>query len=94
MKAKKITEECLLKLGFKQQDNDLFELELLNIKTPEYHNISLWARTERGLVVFLDIYQGKKPQSTSTPLYHIKHIHELKNLYFALTGTEFEIKES
>ena len=88
MKNIKITEEQLLKLGFEQSDDDLFELVLLKIKTPEYHNINLWTRTERGLVIFMGIGQGEDPQQTDTALPHIKHVHELQNLYFALTGTE------
>jgi len=88
MKNIKITEEQLLKLGFEQSDDDLFELVLLKIKTPEYHDINLWTRTERGLVIFMGINQGEDPQQTDTALPHIKHVHELQNLYFALTGTE------
>jgi hypothetical protein len=88
MKNIKITEEQLLKLGFEQSDDDLFELVLLEIKTPEYHNIHLWTRTEYGLVIFMGIYQGEDPLQTDTALPHIKHVHELQNLYFALTGIE------
>ena len=92
MKNIKITEEQLLKLGFEQSDDDLFELVLLKIKTPEYHNIHLWTRTERGLVIFMGIDQAEDqaedPQQTDTALPHIKHVHELQNLYLALTGTE------
>ena len=88
MKKIKITEYDLLKLGFEQSDDDLFELELINIKMPEYSNIHLWTRTERGLIIFMGTAQGEDPQQTDTALPHIKHVHELQNLYFALTGTE------
>ncbi len=36
----------------------------------------------------MGIDQGEDPQQTDTALPHIKHVHELQNLYFALTGTE------
>ena len=83
----KITENELLKLGFEQSDVDLFELQLTKIRTPKLIDVSLWARAEGGLIITLGISEGDDPQQTDTQLHHIKHVHELQNLYFALTGT-------
>jgi hypothetical protein len=88
----KITEKRLLDLGFTLNDNDLYELNLVNIKTPEFNRIDIWARSERGLRIFVDISEGVQPDQTSTELPHIKHIDELQNLFFALTGTYLEYK--
>ena len=91
-KKNKITEQGLLYLGFKLDDNDLYELNILNIKLPEFNRIDIWTRTERGLRMFVDVSQGKQPDQTSMELPHIKHIDELQNLFFALTGTYLEYK--
>ena len=92
MKAKKIkiTEQGLLDLGFTLDDVDCYELNLGRVLMPEFHNIDLWTRTERGLSIFMSIAYGNNPDQTDTELSHIKHIDELQNLFFALTGTELD----
>lgn len=98
MEAKKIkiTEQGLLDLGFTLEDNDLYRTTILDVKLPEFKRIDLWTRTEWGLKMFLDTSQGEQPDQTRMELPHIKHIYELQNLFFALTGTclEYKPKES
>jgi hypothetical protein len=74
-----ITEEWLLKLGF-----------VINRITKEENNI--WRKNfEDGffeLEQIISFYFG-------SPLYavDIKYVHQLQNLYIAITGEELEIKE-
>ena len=94
MEAKKIkiTEKRLLDLGFTLEDNDLYTITILNVKLPEFKRIELWTRTEWGLKMFLSTDQGEQPDQTMMELPHIRHIDELQNLFFALTGTDLEHK--
>jgi len=87
-----ITEQELLKLGFTLDDGDCYTLNLLNIGLPEFKKVELWTRTNWGLKLFLDVAQGKEPKETSIELPHIKHVDELQNLYFALTGIRLNYK--
>jgi hypothetical protein len=73
-----LTEEWLERLGFR--------------KVPVYKgNLShlQWNKDYNGFFVGLQIHEGG--------LYYgrmeIKYVHQLQNLYFALTGEELEIKE-
>ncbi|WP_439132380.1 hypothetical protein [Polaribacter sp.] len=94
MKAKKIiiTEQGLLDLGFTLEDNDCYTINILDVRLPKFKRIDLWTRTEWGLKMFLDISEGEQPDQTSMELPHIKHIDELQNLFFALTGTMLDYK--
>jgi hypothetical protein len=80
-----ITEEWLLKFGFDLSDEDLF---INRIKDNDDFFYDLWTRTERGLVIFGDIMNKKTDETNSFKFEHIKHVHQLQNLYFALTGEE------
>ena len=73
-----LTEEWLLKFGFEKVKNNWMVLDLIALKFT-------WERLA-GLAVVLDnecIYCS-----------HIKSVHHLQNLYFALTGEELTIKQS
>ena len=93
----RITEKRLLKAGFTLCDNDLYELKLVKVTFPKCHWIELWARTERGLGIFLETTQettkDEDPEVVCLELHHIKHMCELNNLVFALTGSYLEIKD-
>lgn len=80
-----ITEEWLLKFGFEQSDNDLFELLFVNNQDIR---CDLWTRGKDGLTIILSTSQGEEPKQTDLTLEHIKSVHQLQNLYFALTGKE------
>jgi hypothetical protein len=83
-----LTEEWLLKFGFekyiKETDYDsIYELKNINIPKSGYFEFSV-GFIENEINIFL--YSGEC-------LRHIKYIHQLQNLYFALTGEELTIKE-
>lgn len=69
-----LTEEILLKCGFKHKGNGFYEIlgcfiELCNVGDEFY-------------------YCGFKGKSIG----NIKHLHQLQNLYYCLTGEELNIK--
>jgi hypothetical protein len=77
-----LTEEWLLKLGF--------------INTPKWpdddctwsHGGFLHFRIDMGVPAqeaYLDLYEGTSK--------YIQYVHQIQNLYFALTGSELTIKE-
>ena len=73
-----LTEEWLLKFGFEKVKNNWMVLDLIALKFT-------WERLA-GLAVVLSyecIYCS-----------HIKSVHQLQNLIFALTGEELTIKQS
>ncbi len=84
----KITEDWLLKLGFEQSDDDLFELLVIKKHVAEFIKIDLWTRTELGLVFSMEISQGEFPEQVNIDLPHIKYVHQLQNLFFSLTGND------
>jgi len=81
-----LTEEWLVKLGFKSNKyNDEYSLELGSetyLLDCEY--------TDKG--VFNFVIESVEGKGYCLPP-DIKHIHELQNLYFALTNQELTIKE-
>jgi hypothetical protein len=73
-----LTEELLLKFGFKYDaDNDKLCKSL--------HIDILSFRASEG-------HMCLESQGYRTLYKHIKYVHQLQNLYFALTGEELEIK--
>ena len=99
-----ITEDWLVKLGFELIDYDLFGEEdqdeeiclVFKIQHPKFKTWKL------GVDLFVDdkhcqlylILDDKLKDDYI--LYHsfIKHIHQLQNLFFALTGEELELKQT
>jgi hypothetical protein len=70
-----LTEEWLLKFGFEKINNDVFRIiQNDNFKSP----FSIAFDNINNL--FKIAFQGY--------WYHCKHVHQLQNLYFALTGEE------
>ena len=61
----------------------------------ETGNYDYWADNGLLIVSFLEDEFSVRLRSagSQTFLDHIKHVHQLQNLYFALTGEELEIKE-
>jgi len=70
-----LTEEWLLKFGFEKIENNWKVLDL-------YFGIISWERLA-GTMFCLE--------KESIFLPHIKYVHQLQNLYFALTGEELTI---
>lgn len=79
-----LTEELLLKLGFKKElesDNAIFyENDFISINTYKGYN-STFLKRNRLL------------NQQDYSINNIKYVHQLQNLYFSLTGEELTIKE-
>lgn len=75
-----LTEEWLIKFGFKKEESNglyvIYESDDVDIV---WHGESLCFES-------IPMFTNEKA------LKHIKSVHQLQNLYFALTGTELEIK--
>ena len=76
-----LTEEWLLKFGFHKKDAEwylhpCFELKIIVFNKGEFNGVMFYTRTIH--TDFTPIYCTK----------HINHVHQLQNLYFALTGEE------
>ena len=74
-----LTEERLLKFGFKKTENGWLRLEICNDWSYLY-----WERLA-GFSLSVDKHGISLP--------YIKYVHQLQNLYFALTGEELILKE-
>ena len=82
-----LTEEWLLRMGFEKKGSEwiLFpccEIQIIVFNEGNYNGVMFYTRT-----IHTDY----------TPIYsanHINYIHQLQNLYYALTNQELEIKES
>lgn len=80
-----LTEEWLIKCGFSVTDENYAGKIYHIVKVGQFLNddlmLVLWLRGEREGMIFRKSMQ-------------IKHLHQLQNLYFALTGEELEINIS
>lgn len=76
-----LTEEWLLRFGFKRVDH--------------IHGYSFYtlAKNKKN-PCHLDIYKSKTVWMGYMIDQHCMYVHQLQNLYFALTGEELKIKES
>lgn len=80
-----LTEEWLVRLGFELQTDDEDEPDNLD-KTFYTNGSEMQIETDGGIKI---LFSGMDfPEFTN----HIKHVHQLQNLYFALTGRELIIK--
>lgn len=75
-----LTEEWLLKFGFKKTLKSMNTFTLFNHEEGE-----VWFE-----VCGADGYEWYRPHDIFP---RIKHVHQLQNLYFALNGEELEIKD-
>lgn len=71
-----LTEEWLLNLGFKKVGTN-FELDFFVFWYSSYQNCFVWR--------FMNINSNADPIS-------LEYVHQLQNLYFALTGEELTLK--
>jgi len=75
-----LTEEWLLKFGFNKEENAFYypyKAIFITINLGKYPYIGLCRKEDYALT---DEFE------------YIKYVHQLQNLYFALTGNELEIK--
>ena len=70
-----LTEEWLLKFGFKYTDNDVWRDQWINDRLHLYNS-----PIKKGWTI-----------ENIEPNFEIHYVHQLQNLYFALTGQELEI---
>lgn len=73
-----ITEEWLLKFGFARRSDNHYSISQKNISF-------IWSPE-------LWLYCIDNNSGYSIPLDHIRYVHQLQNLYFALTGEELKLK--
>ena len=71
-----ITEEWLIKLGFKESDDNFMKIKTR--KRSVYLEINL--KDKRTLLFNNNHYYND--------IYHVKYVHQLQNLYFSLTQEE------
>lgn len=69
-----LTEEWLIKFGFEKTKGYVFKIDKFSLFDHNYDQVNL----------FLQL------NSPNVPLIHIKFVHQLQNLYFALTGKELK----
>lgn len=77
-----LTEEWLEKFGFENQSLDIF----INHKEEQGHWLEFTGE-------YVELQSSGDYSGHELGLKHVKHVHQLQNLYFALTGEELEVKE-
>lgn len=86
-----LTEELLLKAGFKKAESifseDEYGWKCFRLKKVSFINLYLEIRIENVLYLQADMYHDGEFEV----IRELKYFHELQNLYFALTGKELEI---
>lgn len=80
-----LTEEWLLKFGFDRLSKDWFELRCK--AASGFYSLDV------NVEMKLSIDVNNESMEYPLDLEHIKHVHQLQNLYFALTGKELTIAE-
>jgi len=80
-----LTEEWVVRLGFNKWQ-DRYCLEAWSPGHPSQRFDIDW---KDGNVMMKSRYQG---EDDNLLMRHIKNVHQLQNLYFALTGKELELK--
>lgn len=86
-----ITEDILLKCGFEYRNENRGLGAILDFKNKEFDNwkydmsVAFQHETDNKEIVYLHFLQHKTTNS-------IKYLHQLQNLYFALTQKELTIK--
>ena len=81
-----LTEEWLLKFGFEKDDTgvDMFDQDYCEWYQIEFPIIGVLCQSSDKSYLF----------DENTDTLRIKYVHQLQNLYFALTGEELTIKNS
>lgn len=79
----KLSEEWLLKAGFEKDDTgvDIFDQDYCEWYQKEFPVIGILCQSSDKSYIF----------DENTDTLRLKYVHQLQNLYFALTGEELEI---
>jgi len=79
-----LTEEWLVKFGFEKMDAFGWVKDFITLdESVAHYSFDMWRGT----------YSIEKCDMTEIPQ-EIKHVHQLQNLYFALTGQELQTDET
>ena len=81
-----LSEEWLLKAGFEKDDTgvDIFDQDYCEWYQREFPVIGILCQSSDKSYIF----------DENTDTLRLEYVHQLQNLYFALTGEELEIKEN
>jgi hypothetical protein len=85
-----ITEEWLLKFGFTNIDNtNIYVKSMHKIGAEKLKSLAVYIDENNYTIAIVDYYTGVE----KTDLLHLDYefVHQLQNLYFALTGEELTI---
>ena len=82
-----LTEDWLLKFGF---EKEIDEFDIFSIHNSQY-SIQHY-KNGKCIFVYSPINELNPEDEENVIFLQIKHVHQLQNLYFALTGEELTIK--
>jgi hypothetical protein len=82
-----ITEEWLINFGFEKQTYSNLRMYYLRLNALSHGTITFYPK-ENGFNIDLGTINGYNFGTTE-----IKYVHQLQNLYFALTGSELQLVE-
>lgn len=82
-----LTEEWLLKFGFIKDEDELFNITTFGVEGFSINTYTNWHNEEPEV----PHYWLRHYQSGTTPKLHF--VHQLQNLYFALTGLELFLQQ-
>lgn len=85
-----LTEECLLKLGFdynSESENNQFYCEIFRDDEKDITNYLSVNFDEYGHLISIKI-ECTDARDCADHIVNVKYVHQLQNLYFALTGEE------
>ena len=82
-----LTEDWLLKFGF---EKEIDEFDIFSIHNSQYY-IQHY-KNGKCIFVYSPINELNPEDEENVIFLQIKHVHQLQNLYFALTGEELTIK--
>lgn len=93
-----LTEEWLLRMGFDRGINNWFGIKYFTDMKDCVEEMKIDYNTKSNRLAIYDaIEETDMVKILSYPIYSafkVKYVHQLQNLYYALTNQELEIKES
>ena len=81
-----LTEEILLKFGFEKDENEIFHIDLFT------HYLELMYSMDCYYPIYIQKAQMSSENEQRIGLNNLEFVHQLQNLYFALTGEELTFK--
>ena len=80
----KLNKEWLTKLGFVKDDNASYWIDL------QSHYLELVQHDNRWTPIYAQVPELSNEDEQRVSMSNIEHVHQLQNLYFALTGKELK----